>query len=338
MPGDIGDVERRYATLKAQYVNGSLGYNNFITSVNALQIQDENGIYWQISADDGKWVRWNGTTWVSGERPGSRPDGDSVKSLEVPANTGIPGTKTAKPGLATVRFLSMLGKGMATGFFRHIPLMIGTMALIWFIHTVVLVAVRKGMTSGTLDPILASILMVPGNEASGLMFWGLLVGLIISILSKILHGRLQGTVHNITTTPHFIRNSFDKVGFYSLFLVIIGLFGALSIAGIISNILVSIQLCIFLFTTLIAQGESLLAMFLRVMGSDIGRTLHNTPDIGNKGVFWAVAVMAGLFFGFICSILLPVSMTVLPLGLVSVTAGIVLLVILWMTRKEVTGI
>jgi len=66
MPADVNDIELRYAKLKTQYENGDLNYETYIRAVDALRMRDKNGIYWQIRANDGKWVRWDGSTWVPG--------------------------------------------------------------------------------------------------------------------------------------------------------------------------------------------------------------------------------------------------------------------------------
>ncbi len=71
MPADVNDIELRYAKLKTQYENSDLNYETYIRAVDALRMQDKNGIYWQIRANDGKWVRWDGSTWVPGKRPGT---------------------------------------------------------------------------------------------------------------------------------------------------------------------------------------------------------------------------------------------------------------------------
>jgi hypothetical protein len=339
MPADIGDIEFRYAKLKTQYVSGGLKYDDYIAAVDALRVQDENGIYWQIRADDGKWVRWDGSTWVPCKRPGPLSQGDA--GYATPEKTTVQGSGPggSESGLATTRFLIMLGRGMATGFIRHIPLMIGTMVLIWLIHTGLLLLVKQGAVTGDPNPLIASILILPGHEAAGLMFWGLLVGLSISIASKIRHGRLPGTVKKIQTTPEFIRSSFNMAGFYSVFLVFIGIFGALFIAGMISNVLVSLQLVIFLFTTLIAQKESLMSKFLQVIGYDLGRTLHIAKDIGNSGVFWTVTVMTGAIAGFFISLLVfPAQFMVLMLILSLLTAGIFIIALLYSKKSpRVTG-
>lgn len=311
MPAGIDDIEIRYAKLKAQYENGGFKYDDYAAAVNALRIQDENGIYLQIRADDGKWVRWDGSTWIPCERPG--------------------------PGLETPRFLTMLGKGMATGFVRHIPLMAGTMALVWFINLVLIVMVKKGAITGDPHPLIASILILPGQEAAGLMFWGLLVGLAFSIASKIRHGKLPETIKNISGTPGFIRSSFDAAGFYSVFLVLIGFFASLFIAGMVSNVLVSIQLAILMCTTLIAQKESLLAKFLQVIGSDFGRTLYAASQTGERGISWSVAGMAGAFAGFAFSFLLPVSLLTAPFGIACLVTGGVFVVMVLVSGKGVSN-
>lgn len=335
MSTDTGDIERRYAVLIEKFTDGDLSYENFIESVNNLRLKDENGIYWQIRADDGKWLQWDGSTWVPGIPPGTQPAGGEIQPVPKSTLTGVANTKQPEPGLATTRFLKILGKGMATGFVRHIPLMIGTMVLVWLIHTALLFFVKQGAVKGDLHPLIASILILPGHEAEGLLFWGLLVGLSISIASRIRSGRLDDSVKKIRGTPDFIISSLGAAGFYSVFLVFIGFFGALFIAGLLSNILISIQLSLFFFVTLIAQRESVFAGFLRVLGDDISKTLHSGQYTEDKGIAWAIAGMTGAFTGFIFSALLPVTSVVVQSGIVCMVIAVIFIVVVWMTGKEV---
>ncbi len=81
MPYDINEIERSFKKLKIQYENGSIRYNDYIIAVDSLRVQDENGIYWQIRADDGKWVRWDGSTWIPGDPFHGTPPPSSQQDL-----------------------------------------------------------------------------------------------------------------------------------------------------------------------------------------------------------------------------------------------------------------
>ena len=334
MPDEITRLERQYGELNSKYREGTLGCREFIAAVSSLRVQDTRGTYWQVRADNGEWIHWDGTAWVPGGRPPDIPENGNAGSA---SGSGLDNgrTRDTKPGLATVRFLSTLGKGMATGFVRHIPLMIGTMVMIWLIHTALLMVVKGQEASGITDPVLSTILILPGNEAAGMMFWGLLVGLIISILSKVRHGKMAETGKKVSTTPDFIKSSFGHAGYYSLFLVLIGVFSSLFIAGVLSNILVSIQLALFMVTSLISQKESLVAAFLRVIGIDIGNVIPSASRYREMGIFWAVTVMIGALAGFLVSVpILPARYTILMLAMSVLTAGILVAILVFSGKKN----
>ena len=64
---NFDDAERKFADLKNQRDSGQISPADFTTQVYEIRLQDIGGVWWQISEQDGKWLRWNGSAWVPGE-------------------------------------------------------------------------------------------------------------------------------------------------------------------------------------------------------------------------------------------------------------------------------
>jgi hypothetical protein len=53
----------RFAQLQAQYRSGMIQPAQFQQMVAQLAVQDPAGRYWQLEANSGQWMVWNGTQW-----------------------------------------------------------------------------------------------------------------------------------------------------------------------------------------------------------------------------------------------------------------------------------
>src|SRR5512137_2908714 len=64
---NFDEAERKLAELKNQRDSGQLSPAEFTSRVHEIRLQDIGDVWWQISEQDGKWLRWNGSAWVPGE-------------------------------------------------------------------------------------------------------------------------------------------------------------------------------------------------------------------------------------------------------------------------------
>jgi hypothetical protein len=64
---NFDEAEGRFAILKNQRDSGQMSPAEFSVSVNDIRVEDIGGVWWQISEQDGKWLRWNGSAWVPGD-------------------------------------------------------------------------------------------------------------------------------------------------------------------------------------------------------------------------------------------------------------------------------
>jgi LysM repeat protein len=61
---DFQDLQRRYDELREQFDAGDISEEKFREELEGLQLRDEQGRYWTIGAQTGKWYRFDGRTWV----------------------------------------------------------------------------------------------------------------------------------------------------------------------------------------------------------------------------------------------------------------------------------
>ena len=303
MPADIGDIEFRYAKLKTQYVNGDLKYDDYIAAVDALRMQDENGIYWQIRADDGKWVRWDGSTWIPGGRPGTR----SPVDMGDQAQGGAPVQRSgpAGPGLGIIHFLKSFLKSAILGFMKNIPWMILIAIVVWLLHLLLLGIANPSATPGTISG-LASILVIPGNEVVGAIFWLLLSWLISTLIFQVRTKRFGKSLQQIGRIPAWINESFHSSQALSLLLFSMGFVVALIIAALIQNVIISVQLILVSLGWLVAQKDGVMVVFVGAIWGSVSGTFAS----GKKSAFnpsFAASAIFGLSVGFLMSLVIPLN-------------------------------
>ncbi len=61
---DFQELQRRYDELREQFDAGKISEEEFQEEIEGLQLKDEQGRYWTIGAQSGKWYRYDGRRWV----------------------------------------------------------------------------------------------------------------------------------------------------------------------------------------------------------------------------------------------------------------------------------
>lgn len=61
---DFQEVQRRYLELRADFEAGRITEEEFQEEIEGLQVKDEQGVYWTIGAQSGKWYRYDGQAWT----------------------------------------------------------------------------------------------------------------------------------------------------------------------------------------------------------------------------------------------------------------------------------
>ena len=60
----FANAKWRYFELFNQKEAGDLSEQAFTAEVNKLRVQDDRQVWWQVRAEDGAWLVWNGSAWV----------------------------------------------------------------------------------------------------------------------------------------------------------------------------------------------------------------------------------------------------------------------------------
>ncbi|MBU1107790.1 MAG: hypothetical protein KKB51_14045 [Candidatus Riflebacteria bacterium] len=58
-------LEQKYVRLCQEHKAGQIDADTFTHEVNQLRCEDRHGNWWQISAENGKWLIWNGNNWAA---------------------------------------------------------------------------------------------------------------------------------------------------------------------------------------------------------------------------------------------------------------------------------
>ena len=166
-----------YSDLAQLKSSGRIGENEFKEAVARLRLEDAAGVWWQVRAEDGAWLRWDGTAWVEGV-----PD----EFLGAAATGGTHGAPAASP-----RSLGELGLLMLRGLGKSLPkkiaLTVVVFVLVWLIHTVVMVFLNDGWAKVG-NWFLGMILVVRGGELGGTFFWMLLMMLFTLLAARLRKG------------------------------------------------------------------------------------------------------------------------------------------------------
>jgi len=60
---DAFEAQIAYHSIRVRFDAGQVSLDEYNRRVSELRYQDNTGIWWTISPADGRWLRWNGTSW-----------------------------------------------------------------------------------------------------------------------------------------------------------------------------------------------------------------------------------------------------------------------------------
>lgn len=83
------EFSNQYQNLRSQLDAGLLSPQQFSEAVDQLKFQAEDGIWWQINAANGAWLRWNGTSWNQVQPPKTQSKKKRSKAVSCLALFGI---------------------------------------------------------------------------------------------------------------------------------------------------------------------------------------------------------------------------------------------------------
>ncbi|MEW5721132.1 MAG: hypothetical protein AB1817_21075, partial [Chloroflexota bacterium] len=88
----VEDMERRFFELKGKLDVGVITEGDFKAQVQKLRFQDQQGRWWMLGAQSGKWYSYDGARWIPGQPPRDvpAPVAPAVTETHEPAPTPPP--------------------------------------------------------------------------------------------------------------------------------------------------------------------------------------------------------------------------------------------------------
>jgi hypothetical protein len=207
------------------------------------------------------------------------------------------------PPITILQFLRGILRGMITGFLKNIPLMIVIAGIVWFLHVILMWLAVPTRQSGPASGI-ASLLVSPGNELIGAIFWLLMAWMVSTVIFQLRSRSFGKSVNNIRTIPDWLRESFHHSSIISLLIFSTGLLFALLIAALIQNIIVSLQLTLVSLSWLAAQKEGIMVVFLGVVWGRVSGLFSQRNEATSLPTYAGVGIL-GVSVGFLFSMMIP---------------------------------
>ncbi|MBI5876971.1 MAG: FHA domain-containing protein [Chloroflexi bacterium] len=98
-------VEAEYFRLRGQLASGRLTQEQFEAALQPLMFQDEQGRYWMIGVESGKWHVFDGKTWAAKDPPVAVLSTAPLPQISPPIHPSDPGMPLAKPNRARLNVL-----------------------------------------------------------------------------------------------------------------------------------------------------------------------------------------------------------------------------------------
>lgn len=142
-------LQQKYQSLRRSRSLGKIDQHKFTEEVNQLRCEDEQGNWWQIDAESGEWLYWNGQEWLPGD-PLAKHAG-SASSAEkryrpgsAAAADGEPVASAGElPGLISISWGGML-RMVAGSLLGRMRVMITVGLIAFLLHTFLLAVGNNG--------------------------------------------------------------------------------------------------------------------------------------------------------------------------------------------------
>lgn len=201
-----------------------------------------------------------------------------------------------------LHFLKLVLQSIVTGFLKNIPWMILIAVIVWILHMVLLGVADPAASPGSVSG-LASILVTPGNELIGAIFWLLLAWIISTVIFQVRSGSFGRSVKKIGTVPAWLGESYHHSSILSLLVLSTGFLCALLIAAFIRNIVVSLQLVLVSLSWLAAQKEGIMVVFLGVVWGRVSGLFSREKNEPFEASYAGAGILGGVL-GFLVSMVI----------------------------------
>lgn len=300
---DFNEAKKRLGLLKQQLSQGQINGETFAAQVALLRLQDGAGSWWQLS-QDGQWLFWDGKAWLVRVPPVTRPEAAPVEHRQ-PQSAGQSqpaATPSAPKSLA--QLVTMLIPLFIKSWLKSIPLMVLMSALIFAVHTFLVVYVNEGFALDSSNWLLSMVLVLKGNFVPGILFWTFFSAISTYLLIQIFRSGFSKVYNDATLVPSWVRQSVDHSGAASTAIVLGCASSALLVGSVINNRLVSLQLMVMMIISLMSRQQGLMVIALPLAWSDVNRFL-NRPHAGYFNPAWVGACLFGALLGFATAVLMP---------------------------------
>ncbi|MBN2147568.1 MAG: hypothetical protein JW726_09270, partial [Anaerolineales bacterium] len=357
------EAEYHYRRLRQQLAARQISPQQFAAQVARLRVQDAQGAWWQMRAQDGTWLQWNGRAWLPASLPqdGMRapmkpveqpapPPSQRPSQPPVPPPQGYampqpapaaarpasvpqkPPRKAPKPPKSLAELLLLLLKGYIKRWFIRLPLALAASLLVWVVHTFLLVGPNGGFAPGT-NRILDLVLALQGRMVQGTLFWTLLSMLVASSLGRIFRTGPINTIQRVIATPGWVLHSFQQSRLAGA-AILLGCGATTVLAGVIQgNLLNNFLLSLLVVGSLIAQRESFPGLVASLAWSDTQRLIKPKKTVPFQ-LAWVGAGLSGAALGFLWATLLTFSRYAPYCGCASVLLLLGIMVALIVVQKS----
>jgi len=72
MDDQFKEIEETFNQIKMQFQKGEISRQNFIDQMKRMRLKDEQGRFWMLGAQSGKWYYFDGKDWIQSEPPSSK--------------------------------------------------------------------------------------------------------------------------------------------------------------------------------------------------------------------------------------------------------------------------
>jgi hypothetical protein len=146
------ELRKRYLKLRRSRSMGKIDNEKFLAEVHKLRFKDESEVWWQIDAETGDWVKWNGQDWQPANIENAKVKGSEQKAEKNsgPTKNRLPsgeseakGTAAELSGIISISFSSFI-KQTFRGLFRRARMMIIFGIIAFLFHTFLLAVGNNG--------------------------------------------------------------------------------------------------------------------------------------------------------------------------------------------------
>ncbi len=327
----FADLQARYAELLDRYQQGQIDAAAFAQAVGQLQVQDDRGAWWQISAETGGWLWWDGQTWQEADAGGA--------SVATAAVTAPPATTPAAPpsglvgeilqgiGTTTVTSVKSLPRMLLRYFLVRAPFMALTFGAAWLYHTYLLVFPNGGFNP---DTELSRWINVTGNSSSAVAIWGAVSALLWSFAYSVLTVGPVRAIKDLAMAPVRMVQMLGAGGRSSTGAFLVGVGIAVAVGTALQlNLTANFALAGALTVLGLSQPGWILASFLtgivQAVLTPISRRATGKVPLDPAAV---QLVMSGIGPGFLVAGLIGPSFGT-AIGVALIAAGLVL----WLTGR-----